>query len=246
MRKKGKAAFRAHFFLLTWRRYIDTANDVLNRLFDIDILDAKHYFIADQTAGSILQLCEATTCLLRAHRDYYIETPFCPERHGSEMCEHCFGQARQFDPNFSFVAWLNMQRYLTQFTELVTSGQFDLKYDTDKKLGYLPNLIELDEKLGEEGLARALKFPSDKELDDICATAWEETAALWRLADVSASEPLTEKETRPFLDRVTKAPVADDGDVESGANERRQEIINQISRKRTTDAVTEEGSKQEK
>jgi hypothetical protein len=208
-------ALRAHFFTLCWRRQMLNTVKAVDRELCIDPEDSDRHYLHDQTVNTVLTLSRELVQLVRAHRDFYPTVPLCPDLHGSEMCGHAFGLARQLDPKMSFASFLTMQRTLALRYKLLTSGKIDVQLERNSKTRYLHTLSAIDLPLNAEMKDRLTTFPSDERISYRAELAWKECVALWKLVDVNASETLDDEEIDQFLNRVLENPEFQDIDEDA-------------------------------
>jgi len=73
--------------------------------------------------------------LVKAHRDFYNQYPLVPWIHGSEMCEHFFGAARQINADFDFAELLEMVPKIGHYTKALNSKEISFNKDKSVREG---------------------------------------------------------------------------------------------------------------
>ena len=89
-------------------------------------------FLATQTFNIMISLVESLVLLIKIHRDYYENIPLLPWKHGTESCEHIFGIARQFRPDFTYLEILQMVPKIGQYFKSIQSD--NLLFRKEKKV----------------------------------------------------------------------------------------------------------------
>src|SRR3954452_23222268 len=132
-------ATTGYFFLHLWRFHIKTLYQKYP-----DFISIKQNFLADQSFAIFTSLCESMVLLVKAHRDYYSQTPFLPWLHGSESCEHFFGIARQINSDFDFIELIQMLPKISQYAKALRNGKLSFDKERSVREGiyiFITNLV---------------------------------------------------------------------------------------------------------
>ncbi len=119
-----------YFFIQLWRIHIE----FLSQKYP-GFISMRQNFLANQTFAIFISLCESLILLIKAHREYYPQTPFLPWFHGSEPVEHFFGIARQLNPDFDFADLIQILPKISQYTKALRSQKLSFNQEKTVRQG---------------------------------------------------------------------------------------------------------------
>nr|GAT55878.1 predicted protein [Mycena chlorophos] len=219
--ERVRMVLRAHFFVGYWEKFLAVAG----------YSKAKH-FLSPECADIIKIFVNGFFQLLFIHRDHL------PEKFamflylvGTSLCEHAFGCARKFDPDFTLYTFYQLKPKITLMLHnaILTSDSKDAKARAG---GY--NFSYLD-RHGVDAAA-AFILPTDSEIASESCGAYEDVTSLFWLLGVDVLELNTNTSTTPGFASIPhwaghvqpgpSAPTTDEpansdaesdcGDLESG------------------------------
>lgn len=92
------------FFLRQWKCFVEHMSIVVG----FKMISTARNFLAPQTYGTLLKLCENSVMLIISHAKYHADVPLCLWLHGTEPLEHLFGICRQILPDFTLLDFKQM------------------------------------------------------------------------------------------------------------------------------------------
>ncbi|CAG8814760.1 10131_t:CDS:2, partial [Gigaspora rosea] len=109
-----------------------------------------------------------------AYRDFYPQYPFTPWMYGSEGCEHFFGLAHQFFPDFAFNDLVALTPKIACLYKAYSSGS--LKSDKEKTTG-IGYISHYSDSSVVENLDVLWNWPSDDDIKGIVHHAYKQATA---------------------------------------------------------------------
>ncbi|KAH9163567.1 hypothetical protein EDB89DRAFT_1807668, partial [Lactarius sanguifluus] len=165
--ERVKMVLRMRFFKSMWKSFLWDSGYPENR-----------YFISAAADDIIDILVDGLICLVIIHRDHLETTfPLLPWMHGSEANEHVFGLLRSLIPDFTMLDVLRMVPKLNVRLMAACKAK-NMKVDFRRTAaGYSHTYFDAD----NIPLHVLSEFPSDHEISQAAAVAFDEASTLWDL-----------------------------------------------------------------
>ncbi|EGG10901.1 uncharacterized protein MELLADRAFT_92264 [Melampsora larici-populina 98AG31] len=141
-----------------------------------------------------------------SHREYYPNYPLLPWKHGSEPVEHIFGWMRVISPRFTVLDARMMMPKIHAIVKNVMSGRINLPSSEHMHAGYQ---YAFSDEPKDENLDFLAQFPTDSEISEDLAVAYEQADQLTQVSGMGSLKS---------LDQEVPARDLDDLHVESPEN----------------------------
>ncbi|CAG8763854.1 9478_t:CDS:2, partial [Cetraspora pellucida] len=142
-----------------------------------EFMSIKKNFIAPVTFNILTSLSESMILLTIAYQDFYLQYPFTLWMYGSERCEHFFGLARQFLPDFSFNDLVALTPKIACLYKAYSSGSLKSERKKTTGVGYISYYSDLSVL---ENLDVLQNWSLDNDIKKIVHHAYKQATALAR------------------------------------------------------------------
>ncbi|CAG8775030.1 7779_t:CDS:2, partial [Gigaspora rosea] len=160
------------FFLNHWKSHVQScAQDYP------EFMSIKKNFLAPVTFKILTSLPESMILLTIAYQDFYPQYPFTLWMYGSEGCEHFFGLAHQFLPDFAFNDLVALTPKIACLYKAYSPGS--LKSDKEKTTG-VGYISHYSDSSVVENLDVLRNWPSNDDIKGIVHHAYKQATALAR------------------------------------------------------------------
>ncbi|KAJ3764787.1 hypothetical protein FB446DRAFT_795722 [Lentinula raphanica] len=165
---------RAYFFLDFWETFLDQAS-----------YSKTKYFLSKEVVDIIRISIRGFFEILFIHRDHLgRQWALFAYLAGTSLCEHIFGMARIFDPDFTLYGWYILKPKLTMMLERAVQQSWQSPDSKARASGYNHSYLD---RHGVDVQNLSL-FPTDNQIDDASQLAYDDASDLFCLLGLSPNE----------------------------------------------------------
>ncbi|KAJ3711441.1 hypothetical protein DFJ43DRAFT_1167829 [Lentinula guzmanii] len=198
--ERCRMVLRAYFFLDFWETFLDQAH-----------YPKAKYFLSKEVVDIIRISIRGFFEILFIHRDHLgRQWALFAYLTGTSLCEHVFGMARTFDPDFTLYSWYILKPKLTMMLEQAIQKSWQTPDSKARASGYNHSYLD---RHGVDVQTLSL-FPTNNQIDDASQMGYDDAFDLFCLLGLSPNELTHERSsTLPsirmwFTEELTSIPIS--------------------------------------